>query len=189
MKWIVCCAVVACLAVAGCSRQESGWREAERAGTIVAYEDYLRRFPAGPHAADARARIDRLADDGDWQRAERLATPESLQRYLAAHPDGRHAEVARRRLAGLVPAAAAPSWSVQLGAYSTEAAAQADLVRLAREQGPLFHGLKWRILEPTAAAFWRLRAGPLDEEGARRLCAELASRAVSCVPVAEPISP
>lgn len=189
MKWIVCCAAVACLAFAGCSRQESGWREAERAGTVAAYQDYLRQFPAGAHSTEARERIAMLRDDEDWARAERIGSPEAWQRYLAMHPDGRHADPARRRLAAFVPAARAADWSVQLGAYSTEAAAQADLVRLAREQGPLFHGLRWRILEPTAAAFWRLRAGPLDEAAARRLCAELAARSVSCVPVAEPVSP
>lgn len=189
MKWIIATAAATCLALAGCSRQEAGWRQAERADTVTAYEDYLGAYPAGPHAARARARIAELRDDDDWARADRLAAPEAWQRYLATHPEGRHADLARRRLAAFVPAAGAPGWSVQLGAYSTESAAQGDLVRLAREQGPLFHGLRWRILEPTAAAFWRLRAGPLDEAAARRLCAELAARSLSCVPVAEPISP
>ena len=190
MKWSVVWLAIACLAVAGCSRQEANWRAAAEADTVAAYEGYLQRFPAGAHVAEARAQIGRLVDDDQWARARNLGTPEALQRYLSAHPEGRHAADAHGRLTALVPAAGTPrNWSAQLGAYSTEASAQADMVRIARAQGPLFHGLKWRILEPSAAALWRLRAGPLDEQGARQLCAELAAQGVSCVPVAEPISP
>ena len=190
MKWSVIWFAIAWLAVAGCSRQEADWREAAQAGTVVAYEAYLKRFPAGAHAAEARARIDRLVDDEEWARAGHIGTPEALQRYLSAHPEGGHAAAARSRLTALVPdAATSRTWSVQLGAYSTEAAAQSDLVQLARAHGPLFHGLKWRILEPGAAALWRLRAGPLDESSARQLCMELAAQGATCVPVAEAFSP
>ena len=190
MKWSVLAFAIAWLAVAGCSRQEADWRRAVEADTVAAYEGYLQRFPAGAHTAEARREIGRLVDDDDWARAARLKTPEALQRYLASHPEGRHAAEARGRLTALVPAAGASrNWSVQLGAYSTEASAQADLARIARAQGPFLHGLKLRILEPGAAALWRLRAGALDEPGARQLCADLAAEGVSCVPVAEPISP
>jgi hypothetical protein len=186
-QWIVV-AIAACM-LAACSRQETGWREAERADSIAAYEAYLSRYPAGAHGAEARARILALREEQDWARAGRLRTPESWQRYLADWPDGRHAAEARRELARYVPAAAAVGgdWSVQLGAFSNESAARTARERLAREYAGDLGVLPLMVLGPRSdpADVWRLRTGALPEDGARELCARLRRRGVDCVPVAE----
>ena len=183
--WIACA-----IALAGCSRQESGWRDARHTDSVLAYETYLEHFPAGAHADEARARIRELHEESEWARASRLQTPESLQRYLGAFPAGPHAAEARDRLSDFVLAKAPPGerrYSIQLGAYSSEAAARTDLARLARDHADLLGDSKLRIVPPAGGVplLWRLRGGPFTEDSARRTCAELDARAVDCVPSAE----
>ena len=80
----------------------------EQADTAAAYADYLRDFPEGAHAAQARERqaaLDqearRQADEKSWQEALRLGTQVSLADYLRQFPSGAHASEARQRLAAL----------------------------------------------------------------------------------------
>ena len=74
----------------------------------------------------------------------------------------------------------------QLGAFSSEAAAQKERARLAREQSALLDGRSWQVVAPAAGApaLWRLRVGPLPEAEARGLCVSLKERGVDCVIVA-----
>jgi hypothetical protein len=183
--WLACA-----FAVGACSRQETGWRTAHGEDSVLAYETYLEQFPVGAHAEEARARIRELHEEREWARANQLQTPEGWQRYLGAYPEGRYAAAARARLSDFVLARAPPGdrpYAVQLGAYSSEAAARMDLARLSREHADLLGHLKLRIEPPTTGApsLWRLRAGPLTETAARRICVDLESRAVDCVPAAE----
>ncbi len=186
-QWIVVAIASACAAV-GCSRQESGWRDATRADSVAAYEAYLAQFPAGAHADEAKLRVLALREDQDWARADRLRTPEAWQRYLSDWPDGRHAAEARELLARYVPSAAAGGeWAVQLGAFSGEAAARSAAARLARENEAELAASPPMILAPRDAPddVWRLRTGRLSEAAARDLCARLRKRGVDCVPVAD----
>ena len=173
MPWIL-----AGFIAAACSGQESGWERARRENSLAAYEAYLARYPAGPHAGEARAALDGLHDAEAWSRAERLATPEAWQRYLGEFPDGRNAAKARQRLIDFIPPApksADGRYVVQLGAYSTEAAARADLVRAAEEHIGVLLGIELRVIAPRDAAdsIWRLRTDALAEAPARDLCARL----------------
>ena len=154
MSWIL-----AALIAAACSRQESGWERARREDSLAAYEDYLARFPAGPHAGEARAALDGMHDTEAWSRAERLATPEAWQRYLGEFPDGRHAAGARQRLIDFIPPGPQPvdgRYVVQLGAYSTEAAARADLARAAVAHAGTLAGIGLRVIAPRHP---RIRSG------------------------------
>ena len=189
LQWIVLWISCAC-ALAACSRQETGWREAHGTDSVLAYETYLEHFPAGAHADEARARIQELHEEREWARANKLQTPEAWQRYLGAYPEGRYAAAAREQLSDIVLARAPPGdrlYSAQLGAYSSEAAARADLARLSRDHADLLGGLGLHIEPPATGAqpLWRLRAGPLTETAARRICVDLESRAVDCVPATE----
>lgn len=188
-QWIVVWIIAAGVLVA-CSRQESGWRSAAAEDSVAAYERYLEDFPAGPHASVARTRVAELLEQEAWSRAGRLQTPEAWQRYLGEWPDGRHAPEARRRLARFVPGdvpAGIADWSVQLGAYSSEAAARADLARHARERAEELSGVRLVIRAPhdLATDVWRLRTTPLAEAAARELCGKLRERGVDCVPVVD----
>ncbi len=183
MPWIL-----AALIAAACSRQESGWERARREDSLAAYEGYLARYPEGPHAGEARAALDGMHDTEAWARAERLATPEAWQRYLGEFPDGRHAAGARQRLIDFIPPGPQPAdgrYVVQLGAYSTEAAARADLARAAVVHAGALAGIGLRISAPRAPAdsIWRLRTDALVEASARDLCAKLRAGGVDCVPL------
>lgn len=188
---VVWCALIC--AVAACSRQDAGWRAARGEDSVAAYETYLERFPAGARADEARARIRALREEREWARADQLGTPEAFQRYLGAYPEGRFATAARDRLSDFVlarapslepgAAAAAPGYELQLGAYSSAAAARQDLARLRRDHAELLGALQLRILPPAAQTprLWRLRSPALEETAARGWCAKLAARGVDCV--------
>jgi len=181
--------ILAACAVSACSRQEAGWQDAARENSITAYQQYLEQYPAGAHAADARARVARLQEEEAWARANRLKTPEAWQRYLGEWPDGHHAPLARRQLVAFIPADTPPArdgFAVQLGAYSNEAAARANLARLAREHAGELAGLQLMVLAPQdlETDVWRLRTSPLAEDPARELCDRLRAGGVDCVPVA-----
>ena len=124
----------------------------------------------------------------DWSRAERLATPEAWQRYLGEFPDGRNTAKARQRLIDFIPPdSITPDgrYVVQLGAYSTEAAARADLARAAGAHMADLSGIGIRVIAPRDAAdsIWRLRTDALAEVPARDLCARLREGGVDCVPL------
>lgn len=187
---IVGCCFLTVVFAAACSRQETAWRDANRQDEVAAYEEYLAKFPAGTHAAEARAKLAELRDQEAWTRADRLGTPEAWQRYLGEWPRGRMAATALRRLAEFMPPPAAPAagdqFMAQLGAFSSEAAAQAALQRILREQPSWLDRVPARVFPPFAGEqpLWRIRAGPLDEAAARELCAKFLAAGMGCLPVA-----
>jgi hypothetical protein len=159
--------LAACASVA-CSRQEASWQEAQQ----------------------ARDRLEERREAEVWSRAERLRTPEAWQRYLAEWPDGRHSADARARLMEYVPkvtAGSSGSWSVQLGAFSDEAAARAALQRYASERTTELADTQLVIRTPNdiATDVWRVRTALMPEAAARDLCARLRTQGVDCVPVVD----
>ena len=105
-------------------------------------------------------------------------------------PEGRHAADARERLSGIragkEPDGSPGRWSVQLGAFSDEAAARAALLRYAGERASDLSG----ITRATGAQRHRhgcLAAayGWLPEPTARDLCGRLRAGGVDCVPVVD----
>jgi hypothetical protein len=185
---IVATWLLAALLCASCSRQEGAWTAARRENSAAAYEDYLSRYPAGPRAAEARAAIAAIREAEAWSRAERLATPEAWQRYLGEFPDGDHADGARQRLIAFIPPGPPPAsglYVVQVGAYSTEAAAKTGLARAAAEHGTELAGIGLEVAWPRVPdeAIWRLRTLPLPEAAAREMCGRLRAAGVDCVPL------
>ena len=84
------------------------WQRIAKSSSIAALRDFLKRFPKGKHAPEARARLEKLIEErrrrerkafaaatgeGTWQ--ERIAR---LEKFLARYPDGEHAMKARRLL-------------------------------------------------------------------------------------------
>ncbi len=95
------------LLIAGCGT-DADFDNAARTNTTVAWDDYLRTHPDGPHAREARERLAALLEDREWQRAHAADTADAYQRYLHGYPQGAHAHDALVAIANL-NLAAAPS--------------------------------------------------------------------------------
>jgi len=208
---VLALALLVAWATAGCSRQEAAWQAARQQDTPAAYERYLRDFPAGTHAADARARLRGLRDEEAWLRALRSDQPEAYQKYLATYAQGRHVSEARARLADFLggeseaagpaggalspapspgaDAAGAPvSYHLQLGAFGNEQSAGEAWQAMRSRNADLLAGLDARLdsVEDGGRLLWRLRAGPVSALRARELCGALAARGESCLALGEP---
>jgi TPR repeat protein len=97
---------------------DGAWIMAEAMGEQKAYEAYLRAYPQGGHATQARAALAALTDDSDWGKADG-GDKAALQEYLGAHENGAHVEEANAQLTRLVEAERAAA-----GAVSPEARQQ-----------------------------------------------------------------
>lgn len=151
----------------------------------------MQDFPAGAHAAEARAAIRALRDDEAWARAERIGTPEAWQRYLADWPEGGHRLLAQQMLVGFIPPEASRGdYEIQLGAWRDELTARQALAAWQGERAAVLEGEAVRLVAPfgdgqrstAGPALWRLRAGPLDEAEARALCGSIKAAGADCVP-------
>ena len=171
--------VVASLALGGCSRQESAWRQAERQHSVAAYEAYLRDYPAGAHAPDARTRLADLREQQEWDRALRFNTPEAFQRYLSRYPSGRYAQAARDRLSDFllarVPAAGEPVPAAEPSPQPPPPTPAGDAGATAPAAPPTSGRL---IAEATAPGTFRVQLGAFaaGEPAARRAWRNLSTR-------------
>jgi len=174
--------VIAAVVLGGCSRQESAWRQAERQHSVAAYEAYLRDYPAGAHAPEARTRLADLREQQEWDRALRFNTPEAFQRYLSRYPSGRYAQAARDRLSDFllarepgaeepVPAPAPKPQPQPPPQASPAAGAGAEAPATPPTSGRL-------IAEATTAGSFRVQLGAFaaGEPAARRAWRNLSTR-------------
>ncbi|MGH8285913.1 MAG: SPOR domain-containing protein [Steroidobacteraceae bacterium] len=185
-----------------CSSERRDWRSAQAADTIESYGRFLGEHPEGELAADARARIEQLAEERDWKRAMELDTANAYERFLSQHSSGRWAQEARIRAESFVlsedgagsaqpPSSAAPDatrrdgFNVQLGAFGTEDGARAEWQRLVGRFSAELRGLSADIsaADTSAGSLYRLQVGVADEAAARTLCAALARQKQACVVV------
>lgn len=101
MRRVVVCAV---LVLAGCG-SDRDYAAAERANTVVAFDDYLRLHPDSAHASEARAHLATLVEAREWERAHSADTADAYQQYLRGYPSGAHAHDALIAIADLNMAA------------------------------------------------------------------------------------
>lgn len=86
-----------------------------------------------------------------------------------------------------VPAKAPPAsgdWLIQLGALRSAPDAEKEWNRIQRTHHDLLGALKSDVVRVELGekgTFWRLRAGPLSEQAARQMCADLKSRNQGCI--------
>ncbi len=77
------------------------YRKAVAAGTMEAYEEFLRKFPGSQHAPQVRKLIAALVDDRAWNRAREKDTIAAYNSYIIAFPEGAYVSQAKRRMARL----------------------------------------------------------------------------------------
>ena len=72
---------------------------------------------------------------------------------------------------------------IQLGALRSQADADKEWKRIQKANSDLLSGLSSDIIKADLpnGTFWRLRAGPVSEDSAKKLCAELKKRNQGCI--------
>ncbi|MGH8256778.1 MAG: SPOR domain-containing protein [Steroidobacteraceae bacterium] len=90
--------LLAAVALVACSSSESDWNQANTAGTVAAYQQFLSKHPNDQHDAAAQQRIQTLQDDQAWKSAQTTNTVDSYQAYLTAQPNGAHVQDAHTRI-------------------------------------------------------------------------------------------
>jgi hypothetical protein len=94
-------------ALGGCgSTTNSDWQQANLAGTVGAYQQFLDHHPGAAQEDEARSRILALQDQQAWTEALSTNTAESYQQYLQKEPSGSHVRDAHEHIVALANAAA-----------------------------------------------------------------------------------
>jgi hypothetical protein len=88
---------LAALALLPATRDEIQWRWTSHGGETAGYESYLKAWPDGRHAAEAREAVDSL----HWRAAESDNTIRSYAAYASAHPRGRFVPHAQTKMTAL----------------------------------------------------------------------------------------
>lgn len=172
-------------------REMRSWERAQFRDRIPNYQRFLEQYPESENAAAAVSRIYELERDAAWATANEAGDASALQSFLAVYPDAPQAPEAEQQLAALaaeVPAVPEPpperpgNFRLQLGAFRTAAAAEAEVRRLASLfertlPGPV------RIVTPAemGGGFFLLQSVPLNGEEAEQACSALRDAGQTCL--------
>jgi hypothetical protein len=85
----------------GCATMSGQWREAERLGTVEAYESFLKEYPSGQYSLQVRSRLAVLYEEKEWSRVKQQNTIAAYEDFLARYSKGRQTESAKERLKDL----------------------------------------------------------------------------------------
>jgi len=155
--------------------EEREWQQAGSADTADAYRQFLTHHPNGKWAQEARIRIQNFSLNGLAAPAESTAAPVStpIAVPVAATTTG----------SSTAPPVA--GYSVQLGAFTSETAANAAWEQLRGKFSTQLQGLSPHVVAANTATgtLFRLQAQVPDEARARTLCASLRQESQPCVPV------
>ena len=158
------------------------WQRASTIDTADAYRQFLAQHPQGKSAPEARIRVENFGMNNTAAGGGGAAPPAAPP---AAAPVAAAPAPARPAAQSAAPESAAGGrYSVQLGAFSTQAKAQNQWRRLNARFGPKLHGTESDIEEAKNAKgrrIYRLKAKPLTEARARALCAALRNHGQACV--------
>ena len=158
------------------------WQRASTIDTADAYRQFLAQHPQGKSAQEARIRIENFGMNNAAAAGGGAAPPPAAP---AAAPVAAAPAPAKPAAQSAAPESAAGGrYSVQLGAFSTQAKAQSQWRRLNARFGSNLHGTESDIEQGKNASgrrIYRLKAKPLTEARARALCAALRKHGQACV--------
>lgn len=82
------------------AEEKKAWEQTSKSGRIEIYEDFLKAWPKGAHAVEARIKLDALwrTDQGAFVRAVRSGSPAELRAFINAWPNSSYVADARREL-------------------------------------------------------------------------------------------
>jgi serine/threonine protein kinase len=92
-------------------KDDEAYKTAQATNTIIAYEKYLKRYPRGRHAAEAKQKLDqtrsattlelKIKDDVTFETASSTNKIVAYEKYLKEFPFGAHAKEARKKIEAL----------------------------------------------------------------------------------------
>jgi outer membrane protein assembly factor BamD (BamD/ComL family) len=82
----------------GCATVSGLWSEAQKVGTMEAYEAFLKQYPKSEYASQARNRLNELYETREWQRAKQEDTIAAYENFLARYAGGAYGGAANIRL-------------------------------------------------------------------------------------------
>lgn len=161
--------------------EERDWQHAGSADTVDAYREFLAQHPNGKWSQEARIRIE------NFSLGEQAGTPASSTRQVSVAPQGPPASPGAAPTQAPPAPAGAPrgAYGIQLGAFTTEAGANAQWHTLASQYATELQGLQQHLVPADTASgrVYRLQATVGDESRARSLCDELKKHGQGCVAV------
>lgn len=171
--------------------EERDWRRASTADTRVAYKLFLSQHENGKWAEEARIRIENFALDAGPPPDAAVPARDGAAMALPAAAAVAPASPLATSLSVTSPASAspaaqsAPSFGIQLGAFSTQPAALGEWQRLQERFGSELNGLLGRPVPVQTASgrLFRLQANVGEETRARAICASLEKKSQPCVVV------
>ena len=89
--------VALALAIIPTTRDEIHWRWASHQDESTSYESYVKVWPEGRHAVEART----LYDERGWAEASTANTVQGFERYVQLHGEGKHAAEAQNNIDSL----------------------------------------------------------------------------------------
>jgi cell division septation protein DedD len=160
------------------------WQRASTIDTADAYRQFLAQYPQGKSAQEARIRIENFGMSGAPAAGTSPAASSAAPPAAGATAPATAAPPPPKPAPTAAQTAGSGQYSVQLGAFSTQAKAQSQWRRLNTRFGARLRGTEPDI-EPAKSAngrrIYRLRAKPLTEARARVLCSALRKHGQPCV--------
>lgn len=92
------------LVLSGCATTKRDWQEANRQGTVLAYEQFLKNHPNTEEANEARRLLRELEADRentDWSKAETANTIGDYEKFLIKHSKSKHTKRANEAIESL----------------------------------------------------------------------------------------
>ena len=85
------------LAIIPTTRDEIHWHWASHENETTSYQSYVKAWPEGRHAVEART----LYDEHGWVEAETANTVQGFERYVQLHGEGKHVAEAKDNIESL----------------------------------------------------------------------------------------
>jgi cell division septation protein DedD len=192
--------------------EDKDWQHASAADTADSYKQFLAQHPSGKWAEEARIRMENFSLDSNPSpanvarsvsttaqpgeaasapaAANSASNPTSAPKAAAAPPPPKQTVTTGPASKPVTTASTDNSggYGIQLGAFSTQAAALNEWKRLQVTHDAELHGLFAHAvpLDVTSGKLYRLQAPVGDEGRARSICASLTKKQTPCVVVLPP---
>ena len=170
--------------------EDEAWQQATGQDSLQAYQQFVGRYPEGKWAQEARVRIENFA-----LVAPSADTPATVMATMSGTPAATPVPEAKAPPAvpatppapapapATTPARVAVGFGAQLGAFSTQAKAEAQWQIVQAHNAAQLGAVKHRIVEGQASGgkVYRLQLPQDSEARARQLCAAITAKGQACV--------